>query len=423
MPYSLYNYWLNRLEKTMPSTLIGRLEPWRTSRFPLGLLSDALWQQTSNYIAAQESDRTTLPDLRQAFQDTTLGGVETEKARTGKIGNSERSQYLFGPDTRTEAARDQIVPWFAAGADAVPNEDERRAARGFQTVAFSGPPASKPEDDPNLQRARGGAPISGERSVYERLQRLTPEQLENLGYPLFGEMWRQYRGGTGGDAWIPERRLHSYPWIRETQDRLHNHFVSWMLDTHEKKLVPHGRGLALEDPGFEQIKDILTNMKDGESISRSSKWTGIFGVNAGKSGLEDIEKKVPLALERWGVLNPSPEGDLTGALGRSNIAADGAFTFERKGDRIHFRGLVTNNIDDPFDFDPRQDYPMVDEQSSFRVPGTTFVRLEKSGAAKQFRVKSNWRETASGTLLVKPNGSIELDSIRWTPLKQPRGPR
>jgi len=399
----------------MRSTVIERLEPWRSNRFPLGLLSDALWRQASNDIVAQESNRNALPGFQQAYRHTTpgLGAAQT---RFGKQGNFERSRYVFGPDTRTEAVPHQIAPWLPTRTDTVPDEHERHDAGRFQTAAFSVSTGIKSEGDPNLQRARGGAPISGDRSAYERLKRLTPEQLEKLGYPLFGEMWRHYRGGTGGDEWIPESHLHAYPWIRETQDRLHNHFVNWMLDTHEKKLVPRGRGLALVDPGWEQIKDVLTSMKDGETVIRSSKWTGIFGVNAGKGGVEDIGKRIPLAHERWGVLGPSPEGDLTGALGKSNIVADGAFTFERKGNRIHFRGLVTNNIDDPFDFDPGQNYPMLDEQSSFYAPGTAFARLEKSGVAKQFRVKSNWRETASGTLLVKPNGSIELESIRWTPL-------
>ena len=265
-------------------------------------------------------------------------------------------------------------------------------------------------------------PVDEERNEYERLKRLTPEEFEQLGYPLFGEMWRQYRGATGGDAWLTEDQLEGYPWIRETRDRLHDHFLNWMRGMHKKSIVVGGKA-RLVDPGWEQIKGDLLNMKDGDTLTRSSQRIGTFGINAGMPRSEDPSKVVPLILEQWGLRGPTQGGDLTGALGKSHIAADGAFRFERKGDRIHFSGVVSNNIDDPFDFDPGQEYPMLDKTSSFHASGRAFNRLEQTGSAKQFRVRSSWREAPSGTLLLKPDGTIELESIGWDPLTQPRGPR
>src|SRR5262249_35466657 len=142
MPYLPYNLWLKGSGKTLPLGLIERLEPWRTSRFPLGLLSSGLWRQAGNDTAVQEPE-----------------------------------------------------PWSASGVDALPDAPDRRDPARLQTAAFSIPVAATPKGDPNLQPARGGASIGGDQSVYERLKRLTPEQLDKLGYPLFGEMWRQYRGG------------------------------------------------------------------------------------------------------------------------------------------------------------------------------------------------------------------------------------
>lgn len=349
-----------------------------------------------------------------------------DRYRTGGAFDADR--YFVGPDNelyqRDARSPEPLAYRLRRGIEDAVGGYNRPDVGQLVAASFSVPAApAGSQVDPHLQPVRGGAPVGAPETEYDRLKQLAPEDLEKLGYPLFGEMWKQYRGATGGDAWVSSSRLREYPWIWETQERLHGHFLNWMRGTHAKKAVVGGKAPAFVDSGLEQIKGDLAKMKDGETIVRSSQWIGKFGVNAGMPLSEDPSKVVPLALEQRGWKGRTPEGDLTGALGKSNIAADGTFSFERDGDRIRFHGVVANNIDDPFDFDPNQTYPMVDKKSSFPASGTAFNRLEREGLAKQFHVRAGWREKASGTLLVKPDGSLELESVRWEPLTQPRGPR
>lgn len=133
----------------------------------------------------------------------------------------------------------------------------------------------------------------------------------------------------------------------------------------------------------------ILELNDGETINVRDNWDYKVGY-----------------LPKGSILSPSRShllrGDMDEALstGTSFVKSEGDFQARRKENIVFIEGVVSHGWGDRYDFDPMQS------------GGGGAVALERAGRAKNFDIKSNWKQKVYGTVEIK-DGKLVDPHLSW----------
>jgi hypothetical protein len=263
-----------------------------------------------------------------------------------------------------------------------------------------------------LKAAAGRGPMPMLDDAQAKLEAIE-RAARHFGMNNAADMFRHYLDRVGGTVSFKPEALRRYPVVQDAERGLQQHFMDWITEPKIENRTVSTKGgpvvQSVQSP-WERIGDDLVNMKDGQTITRSSYWDRKFQYPQFQF-LGEIFKD-----------NPEPDTDLYAFAGAANLRGTGDFTFARHGDKIDFAGLVDHRFDEPYDLekDFRWDnqvfsVPNLDGLRPLLFGASEGVALQKGNRAKPFRMVSGWQQRVTGTLRVDPSGRLTLErEPAWT---------
>lgn len=351
---------------------------------------------------------------------------DATRNRVRETGGFDWTRYFVGPDgrlyLRDEAAAEPLAYRLRRGMEDAVGGFDRSATGRVIEAAF--PASESGASSEMLEQLRDGQKWPGEslgmdrgamplppripevKAIEDKFRRVERD-VRDQGLTVGADALKHFMDGNGMPVQYDPAMFRSFPVVQEAEKGVQKHFIDWMLSTHDKipKVPIPGRGTVYIDPGFEQIKSDLINMKDGETLIRGSHWDAEF----------PYPKKSRFPLELT-IATPSPDANLYGATGDAMLRSDGGFTFRRDGDRIVFNGAVEHNFDERFDFEPdkRTFYaPAKGSVIPWTITQKEGLAMQDHGLGTPFRSSARWEQPVSGALTIDGKGSLRLDHVDW----------
>ena len=132
----------------------------------------------------------------------------------------------------------------------------------------------------------------------------------------------------------------------------------------------------------ESNNEKLRNLKDGGKVTITDHYIHFIGLVRG----------LPIAL------SSGPNSYLS--FGDTHIKSSATINARREGNIIHYHGVITHTLNDPFDFKKGQ-------------PGAgDALKLQKHRGAKPFDMKAKWQQKFSGTVEIS-NGVLSNPKFKW----------
>lgn len=140
---------------------------------------------------------------------------------------------------------------------------------------------------------------------------------------------------------------------------------------------------------WEDLRKIIWQMQDGETRTFQDKWDRVITPYTQLAGTDF---------------------DFLVAVGTTQLSSDGTFTISRNGDTYTITGTLTHSLNDKFDFNPGDVFPLPFQP--FSVTANDLNLLEENGLAKPFNQNAKWHETlnAKGT---RDQLNISQNNFRW----------
>jgi hypothetical protein len=260
-------------------------------------------------------------------------------------------------------------------------EDPEEAIRDYwksQRTQVSEPPAYS--TDGRQGPGEEGDPNSRLESLEEPPD-LTPEAarksmedyadyFKQRGWPDAEANLRRYLEGKGGERIYTREEARAFAPIRKAEAQNQDRFEN---------------GTFLGETTKNPAPRALKTMKEGQKLSFRDDWSRDYKEMA-------FAREVTLGDKNFAF-----------AHGQTKVRSDGMFVAKREGDTIRIEGIVTHSWDDKYDFDRGQ-------------PGGAEAKiLEGNGQAKEFKMKSAWRQQVSGTVDIV-NGKLTNPRFKWTDL-------
>lgn len=338
-----------------------------------------LRQEKLERIEEEEMPRIAAMGWRPPIERTTATGGPSVHDAADAIEESERRRRAYAQEARRRAEARQNDP--------VAMRDQSEVRRRVEDRKDLNKKLDETED--LLNQVEGNLRAYGALTAGESAKAL-----------------RRYLDQNGGIAHYSPEYLRQFDAVTNPEARIQQHFIDWMTNPKVQRETVYVDGLPRtmsSTSKWERIGDDLLNLRDGETIERSSYWTAPFD---------------------WSTLPGMGELDLWGAAGGAQLRGDGNFGFTRRGDKIEFRRLINHNYNDRYDFEAGTEFPTL-QVSRRTFQGEDARQLALHGRAEEFGQQSQWSQRVSGTLQITPDGRLELigepqwiDSDphdKWTP--------
>jgi hypothetical protein len=347
--------------------------------------------------------------MADALKDNTLRKAQEEFHR--RLLREEKLKRIQAEEMRRLAASGWKPPIertatagssVHAAADAIEETERRRRAYAQEAQrraeARRNDPLAMRDQFDVRRRAQDQKDLNKKLDETEDLLNQVEGNLRDYGRLTAGESakaLRRYLDKTGGVVRFTPEYLRQFDAVKKPEARIQQHFVDWMTNPKVRKETVYVDGLPRTlsvTSKWERIGDELLNLRDGETIERSSYWTAPFD---------------------WSTLPGMDELDLWGVAGGAQLRGDGNFRFTRRGDKIEFQGLVDHNYRDRYNFESGTEFRTL-QLSPPTFQGEDARQLALHGRAKEFGLQSQWAQLATGTLQIAPDGRIELvEPPRW----------